>query len=148
MLAMCALMWEEAASSSLLRHPTRQIDLPLCRPTTYLQVIELSDTAFYPDQIHRLSRMRILMGVHGAGLGNMIWMEPERGGVVEIMVSQGHIERGREAYMPTIHSWLDEWCSWHQWSNFMGMRMKSTAATAVILTTLTLAPYLSHIFAA
>lgn len=29
--------------------------------------------------------MRILMGVHGAGLGNMIWMEPEHGGVVEIM---------------------------------------------------------------
>ena len=25
------------------------------------------------------------MGVHGAGLGNMIWMEPEKGGVVEIM---------------------------------------------------------------
>ena len=59
-------------------------------------MIELSDTAFYPDQIHRLSRMRILMGVHGAGVGNMIWMAPEQGGVVEIMVSQGRIERGRE----------------------------------------------------
>ena len=31
-----------------------------------LQVIELSDTSFFPDQIHRLSRTRILMGVHGA----------------------------------------------------------------------------------
>ena len=72
--------------------------LPLLRYDlcpTHLQVIELSDTAFYPDQIHRLSRMRILMGVHGAGLGSMIWMEPERGGVVEIMVSQqGYIGRG------------------------------------------------------
>ena len=50
-----------------------------------MQAIELSDTPFYPDQIHKLSRTRILMGVHGAGLGNMIWMEPEQGGVVEIM---------------------------------------------------------------
>ena len=60
--------------------------LPLHPLVHSRQVVELSDTAFYPDQIHKLSRTKILMGVHGAGMGNMIWMKPEKGGVVEIMV--------------------------------------------------------------
>ena len=72
---------------------------PLCRP--YLQVIELSDTAFYPDQIHRLSRMRILMGVHGAGLGNMIWMGPEAGGLIEVMHNAGGLN--------THYAQMGEW---------------------------------------
>ncbi|GAX86698.1 hypothetical protein CEUSTIGMA_g14105.t1, partial [Chlamydomonas eustigma] len=54
-----------------------------------LQVMELSDTAFYPDQLIKLTRMRILMGVHGAGMSNMIWMTPEQGGVVEVMHNAG-----------------------------------------------------------
>ena len=74
-------------------HPAHSVDP--------LQVIELSDTAFYPDQIHRLSRMRILMGVHGAGLGNMIWMEPEAGGVVEVMHNAGGLN--------THYAQMGEW---------------------------------------
>jgi capsular polysaccharide biosynthesis protein len=51
-----------------------------------MQVMELSDTSFFPEQLNKLTRTRILMGVHGAGLANQVWMVPEQCGVVEVMV--------------------------------------------------------------
>jgi hypothetical protein len=56
----------------------------------FFKVMDLSDTVFYPDQLIKLTQMRILMGVHGSGMSNMIWMAPEKGGVVEVMVSGVH----------------------------------------------------------
>mmetsp|Transcript_10615 Transcript_10615/g.22810 ORF Transcript_10615/g.22810 Transcript_10615/m.22810 type:complete len:703 (+) Transcript_10615:83-2191(+) len=53
------------------------------------QVMELSDVAFYPDQLQRLTRMSILVAVHGAGLANQIWMKPGAGGVIEIPHNSG-----------------------------------------------------------
>ncbi|GAX76616.1 hypothetical protein CEUSTIGMA_g4062.t1 [Chlamydomonas eustigma] len=53
------------------------------------QVIELSDIPLYPDQLLKLSGARILVGVHGAGMSNMIWMLPEKSGVIEVMHNAG-----------------------------------------------------------
>jgi hypothetical protein len=60
-------------------------------------VIELSDIPLYPDQLIKLSGARILMGVHGAGMSNMIWMLPEKGGVIEVMVQAFSVAP------PTLH---------------------------------------------
>ncbi len=45
---------------------------------------ELSDYPFYPEQLLLLLRAGVLVGVHGAGLANQIWMEPGKGAVVEV----------------------------------------------------------------
>eukprot|EP00775_Hariotina_reticulata_P010945 gene10945-11099_t len=49
-----------------------------------LQVAELSELSFYPEQISLLMRTGILMGVHGAGLANQVLMPPGRGAVIEV----------------------------------------------------------------
>uniref|UniRef100_A0A383V844 Uncharacterized protein n=1 Tax=Tetradesmus obliquus TaxID=3088 RepID=A0A383V844_TETOB len=49
-----------------------------------LQVAELSELPFYPDQISLLMRTGVLMGVHGAGLANQVFMKPRLGAVVEL----------------------------------------------------------------
>jgi hypothetical protein len=51
---------------------------------TPLQVAELSELPFYPDQISLLMRTGVLMGVHGAGLANQVFMRPRLGAVVEV----------------------------------------------------------------
>ena len=68
-------------------------------------MLELSDTSFYPDQIHRLSRARVIVGVHGAGLGNMVWMAPEQGGVIEIMHNAG----GLNSHYAQMGECMDLW---------------------------------------
>lgn len=49
-----------------------------------LQVAEMSELPFYPDQISLLMRTGVLMGVHGAGLANQVFMKPRLGAVVEV----------------------------------------------------------------
>ncbi|WIA10303.1 hypothetical protein OEZ85_010496 [Tetradesmus obliquus] len=48
------------------------------------EVAELSELPFYPDQISLLMRTGVLMGVHGAGLANQVFMKPRLGAVVEV----------------------------------------------------------------
>ena len=50
-----------------------------------LESVELSDTSFFPEQLQRLSRARILAGVHGAGLTNMIYLQ-DQGAVLELNI--------------------------------------------------------------
>jgi capsular polysaccharide biosynthesis protein len=49
-----------------------------------VQVAELSEMSFYPDQLSLMLRARVLAGVHGAGLANQIYMRPRAGSVVEL----------------------------------------------------------------
>jgi len=75
-----------------------------CRDKTTvfeLQTIELSDVPFYPEQLHKLTRMSILVAAHGAGLANQIWMSPGQGGVLEIAHNAG----GNYHYANMAH-WL------------------------------------------
>lgn len=47
--------------------------------------VELSDLV-WSDQIHALMRAGVLVGTHGGGLANQIWMEPDgRSAVAEVM---------------------------------------------------------------
>jgi len=58
-----------------------------CRPLPVLfelEALELSDLPFFPDQAHALTRAGVLVGVHGAGLANMLLMRPGCGAVVEV----------------------------------------------------------------
>lgn len=48
------------------------------------QVAELSEMSFYPDQLHLMMRAGVLVGVHGAGLANQVYMHPRAGAVVEV----------------------------------------------------------------
>lgn len=48
------------------------------------QVAELSELPFYPDQISLLMRTGVLMGVHGAGLANQVYMKPRSSAVIEV----------------------------------------------------------------
>ena len=57
---------------------------PLPSPNQTLQVLELSDYPFAPDQVFALSRAGVLAGVHGAGLANAVLMEPGAGAVLEV----------------------------------------------------------------
>jgi capsular polysaccharide biosynthesis protein len=56
----------------------------LLRACASLQVAELSELPFYPDQVSLLMRTGVLMGVHGAGLANQVFMRPRLGAVVEV----------------------------------------------------------------
>jgi capsular polysaccharide biosynthesis protein len=58
-----------------------------CAAAYTLQVAELSELPFYPDQISLLMRTGVLMGVHGAGLANQVFMKPRLGAVVEVRPS-------------------------------------------------------------
>lgn len=49
-----------------------------------MQVAELSEMSFYPDQLSLMMRAGVLVGVHGAGLANQIYMQPRVGAVVEL----------------------------------------------------------------
>jgi hypothetical protein len=49
-----------------------------------LQVAELSELSFWPDQLALLMRAGVLAGVHGAGLANQVFMAPRQGAVVEV----------------------------------------------------------------
>lgn len=49
-----------------------------------LQVAELSELSFYPDQLALMMRTGVLAGVHGAGLANQVFMPPRSGAVVEV----------------------------------------------------------------
>lgn len=49
-----------------------------------LQVAELSELPFYPDQVSLLMRTGVLLGVHGAGLANQVFMKPRMGAVIEL----------------------------------------------------------------
>ncbi|KAG2447351.1 hypothetical protein HYH02_007680 [Chlamydomonas schloesseri] len=54
-----------------------------------LRVLELSDLAFYPDQLQVLGNAAVVAGGHGAGLANMMWMPPGKGGVLELHHNSG-----------------------------------------------------------
>lgn len=49
-----------------------------------LQVAELSEMSFYPEQLALMMRAGVLVGVHGAGLANQVYMQPRTGAVVEL----------------------------------------------------------------
>jgi capsular polysaccharide biosynthesis protein len=49
-----------------------------------VQVVELSEMSFYPDQLSLMMRAGVLVGVHGAGLANQVYMHPRAGAVVEV----------------------------------------------------------------
>jgi len=49
-----------------------------------VQVAELSEMSFYPDQLHLMMRAGVLVGVHGAGLANQVYMHPRAGAIVEV----------------------------------------------------------------
>lgn len=40
--------------------------------------------SFYPDQLPLMMRAGVLVGVHGAGLANQVYMQPRAGAVVEV----------------------------------------------------------------
>lgn len=40
--------------------------------------------SFYPDQLSLMMRAGVLVGVHGAGLANQVYMQPRAGAVVEV----------------------------------------------------------------
>ncbi|KAF6258335.1 hypothetical protein COO60DRAFT_1133520 [Scenedesmus sp. NREL 46B-D3] len=63
-----------------------------------LQVAELSELPFYPDQISLLMRTGVLMGVHGAGLANQVFMKPRLGAVVEAL--PGVAQHGEQLSLP------------------------------------------------
>lgn len=59
----------------------------MCSPCSLLhavQVAELSELSFYPDQLSLMLQTGVLAGVHGAGLANQIYMRPRAGAVVEM----------------------------------------------------------------
>lgn len=49
-----------------------------------VQVAELSEMSFYPDQLSLMMHTGVLVGVHGAGLANQVYMQPRTGAVVEV----------------------------------------------------------------
>lgn len=64
--------------------PTQCHQLCICRCVLVMQVAELSEMSFYPDQLSLMMRAGVLVGVHGAGLANQIYMQPRVGAVVEL----------------------------------------------------------------
>lgn len=69
---------------SSYRSPSPTPSLLLLLLFTLPQVLELSELPFFPDQVFTLTRTGVLAGVHGAGLTNMLFMEPGKGAVVEV----------------------------------------------------------------
>jgi len=62
-------------------------------------VLQLSEMPWFPEQLWRLLRMRVVVGVHGAGLANMFLMPPAKGVVVEVwhgMKDNYHYQNVRE----------------------------------------------------
>ena len=58
--------------------------LSICNCCCCSQVAELSEMDFYPDQLQLLFRTGVLVGVHGTGLTNQVWLKPGHGAVVEL----------------------------------------------------------------
>ncbi|MEW5298980.1 MAG: hypothetical protein WDW36_002044 [Sanguina aurantia] len=50
-----------------------------------LEDMDPSLTRFFPEQLSTMSRANVLIGVHGAGMMQQIWMPPEASCVVEVM---------------------------------------------------------------
>jgi hypothetical protein len=74
-------------SYPILPYPTLSFHVVSLRRAPLLlthQALELSDAPFFPDHVFTLSRAGVLAGVHGAGLANMLLMDPGLGGVVEV----------------------------------------------------------------
>ncbi|GFR47853.1 hypothetical protein Agub_g9636, partial [Astrephomene gubernaculifera] len=70
---------------------------PRCRPANVffeLRVVDLSSLPLYPDQLQVLGTASILAGAHGAGLANIMWLPPGRGGVLELQ----HNSAGNQHY--------------------------------------------------
>jgi hypothetical protein len=64
------------------------------------QIAELSELPFYPDQISLLMRTGVLMGVHGAGLANQVFMRPRLGAVVEVSLLPAICFRPKQRLLP------------------------------------------------
>ncbi|GIM10137.1 hypothetical protein Vretimale_13907 [Volvox reticuliferus] len=64
-----------------------------------LRVVELNDIPFYPDHVQVVGQATVLVGAHGTGLANMIWMAPGRGGVLELH----HNSAGNDHYHNQAH---------------------------------------------
>ncbi|PNW72430.1 hypothetical protein CHLRE_16g678997v5 [Chlamydomonas reinhardtii] len=73
-----------------------------CRQSSVLfdlRLLELSDVPFYPDQLQVLGNAAIVAGGHGAGLANMMWLPPGKGGVLELHHNSG----GNQHYHNLAH---------------------------------------------
>lgn len=79
---MLPLVWSKHTQSqtAATAPTTPPADTTLC----LLQVAELSELSFYPDQLSLMMRAAVLVGMHGAGLANQIYMQPRAGAVVEL----------------------------------------------------------------